>query len=169
MLVSISLLPATKIWVAAGQYDSGLGNPMGVPWEKAKKEWPIRRFSPTNKATPSAGFMARAAEFFASHGIARLEAVRTDNHWSYTKSHTLKTVLETLNANHIRIRRHCSWQNGEVERFNRTLQIEWAYRQVYSNNNERTQARRQHSTTTTTQDDTAHSERRPPISRQSPT
>ena len=59
---------------------------------------------------------------------------------AYTKSHTFKTVLETLNANHIRIRPHCPWQNGKVKRFNRTLQIEWAYRQVYSNNNERTQA-----------------------------
>ena len=88
---------------------------------------------------------------------------------AYTKSHTFKTVLETLNANHIRIRPHCPWQNGKVKRFNRTLQIEWAYRQVYSNNNERTQAlqpwlnyynhTRRHGSLG----------RRPPISRLSPT
>ncbi len=124
---------------------------------------------PNEQGDTAAGFMARAAEFFASHGIARIEAVMTDNHWSYTKSHTFKTVLETLNANHIRIRPHCPWQNGKVERFNRTLQIEWAYRQVYSSNNERTQAlqpwlnyynhRRRHGSLG----------RRPPISRLSPT
>jgi transposase InsO family protein len=29
------------------------------------------------------------------------------------------------------IRPHCPWQNGKVERYNRTLQTEWAYRQVF--------------------------------------
>lgn len=32
---------------------------------------------------------------------------------------------------------HCPWQNGKVERFNRTLQTEWAYRQVFTSNDER--------------------------------
>ena len=31
-------------------------------------------------------------------------------------------------------------QNGKVERFNRTLQIEWAYRQVFLSNDERSAA-----------------------------
>ena len=35
---------------------------------------------------------------------------------------------------------HCPWQNGKVERFNRTLQIEWAYRQVFVSNTERSHA-----------------------------
>ena len=38
------------------------------------------------------------------------------------------------------IRPHCPWQNGKVERFNRTLQTEWAYRQVFTTNAERTAA-----------------------------
>lgn len=31
------------------------------------------------------------------------------------------------------IRPHCPWQNGKVERLNRTLQTELAYRQVFIN------------------------------------
>ena len=38
------------------------------------------------------------------------------------------------------IKPHCPWQNGKVERFNRTLQTEWAYRQVFTTNDERTAA-----------------------------
>ena len=39
------------------------------------------------------------------------------------------------------IQPHCPWQNGEkVERFNRTLAIEWAYRRPYLTNAARTAA-----------------------------
>lgn len=34
------------------------------------------------------------------------------------------------------IRPHCPWRNGKVERFNRTLQTEWAYRQIFTSNTE---------------------------------
>jgi Integrase core domain len=39
-----------------------------------------------------------------------------------------------LGAKHKFIKPHCPWQNGKVERFNRTLQTEWAYRQVFVTN-----------------------------------
>ena len=45
-----------------------------------------------------------------------------------------------LGAAHVTIRPHCPWQNGKVERFNRTLQTEWAYRQVFTTNDERAEA-----------------------------
>jgi transposase InsO family protein len=117
----------------------------------------------------AAGFLIRAAAFLADHGIARIEAVMTDNHWSYTKSRAFTDALNTVGARHVTIRPHCPWQNGKVERFNRTLQTEWAYRQVFTSNDERTQAlpswleyynyRRNHGSLG----------RRPPISRVSPT
>lgn len=86
-----------------------------------------------------AGFMLRAAAWFADHGIG-IGEVMTDNHWSYTHSHAFSQVLELIGADHITIRPHCPWQNGKVERFNRTLQTEWAYRQVFTSNQERSQA-----------------------------
>jgi transposase InsO family protein len=88
----------------------------------------------------AAGFLLRAAAQFAAAGIPRIEAVMTDNHWSYTRSTGFTAALETLGARHVRIRPHCPWQNGKVERFNRTLQTEWAYHQVFTSNHQRTAA-----------------------------
>lgn len=92
------------------------------------------------KGDTAAGFLARAAEFFADHGIARIERVMTDNHWSYKHSRSVATVIAGLGAKHKFIKPHCPWQNGKVERFNRTLQNEWAYRHVFTTNDERTAA-----------------------------
>ena len=48
--------------------------------------------------------------------------------------------MAALGATHLFIRPHCPWQNGKVERYNRTLQVEWAYRQIFLTNTERTAA-----------------------------
>jgi len=63
----------------------------------------------------------------------------TDN----AKNYTLSAVFQSASprsARHVLIRPHCPWQNGKVERLNRTLQVEWAYRRVYRSNGERTRA-----------------------------
>lgn len=64
----------------------------------------------------------------------------TDNHFSYRKSKDVREAMEALGAKHKFIRPHCPWQNGKVERFNRTLQVEWAYRQVFTSNDQRAAA-----------------------------
>jgi transposase InsO family protein len=120
------------------------------------------------KATTAAGFFARAIDHFAGQGIT-IQAVMTDNHWSYTHSNRLAALLERVGADHVLIKPHCPWQNGKVERFNRTLQAEWAYRQVFTTNDARRAAlapwlgdyntRRRHSAIGG----------QPPISRLSPT
>ena len=84
------------------------------------------------KGPTCAAFLARAAAYFAAHGITRIERLMTDNAWAYRYS-----LREICAAHQIRqkfIRPHCPWQNGKVERFNRTLQVEWAYRQVFTTN-----------------------------------
>jgi transposase InsO family protein len=43
----------------------------------------------------------------------------------------------------------CPWQNGKVERFHRTLQTEWAYRQVFVSNTDCTTALAPSSSSTT--------------------
>ena len=74
-----------------------------------------------------------SARAFAAHGIT-IDAVMTDNHWSYTHAHALAALLAAAGINHVLIKPHCPWQNGKVERFNRTLQTEWAYRSVFATN-----------------------------------
>lgn len=87
-------------------------------------------------------FMLRAAAWFQDQGIDRISEVMTDNHWSYTHSRAFAKTLEIADAEHITIRPHCPWQNGKVERYNRTLQVEWAYRQVFTSNQQRADAPR---------------------------
>lgn len=119
------------------------------------------------KGTTCARFLLRAAACFAAHGIGPIERVMTDNAWAYR--HSLREAVDQLGAKQVFIRPHCPWQNGKVERLNRTLQVEWAYRQPFSSNLERAAAlapwlehynnRRRHSALG------GH----PPISRLSPT
>ena len=95
---------------------------------------------PDEKGSTCADFLTRAADYFAGHGIASIERVITDNHLSYRRSTKVAAVVARLGAKHKFIRPHCPWQNGKVERFNRTLQVEWAYRQVFLSNDDRSSA-----------------------------
>jgi transposase InsO family protein len=95
---------------------------------------------PDEKGTTCAEFLLRAAGYFAKRGIDRIERIITDNHFSYRQSTDMAKAIESLSAKHKFIRPHCPWQNGKVERFNRTLQVEWAYREVFYSNAERTAA-----------------------------
>ena len=62
----------------------------------------------------------------------------TDNAWAYRWS--LLEVSADHGITHKSIKPHCPWQNGKVERLNRTLATEWAYRQVFTTNDDRTAA-----------------------------
>jgi transposase InsO family protein len=93
---------------------------------------------PDEKGVTCAGFLARAAAYFADHGIDRIERVMTDNAWAY--KHSIKAVCAAIGARQKFIRPHCPWQNGKAERLNRTLVTEWAYRQVFTSNDERAAA-----------------------------
>ncbi len=92
------------------------------------------------KGQTAAEFLQRAADFFAEHGIKQIERIMTDNHWSYKRSNAVAKVIKKLGAKHTFIKPHCPWQNGKVERFNRTLQNEWAYQKIYTTNDERSAA-----------------------------
>ena len=122
---------------------------------------------PDEKGVTCAAFLERAIGYFVDHGIERIERLMTDNAWAYRYS--LREICARHDIAQRFIRPHCPWQNGKVERFNRTLQSEWAYRQVFITNDARTAAldpwlehynnRRHHSALGG----------RPPISRLSPT
>ena len=93
---------------------------------------------PDEKGPTCAGFLTRAAAYFAARGITRIERIMTDNAWAYRWS--LREVAAELGARQTFIRPHCPWQNGKVERLNRTLLAEWAYRQPFTSNQQRAAA-----------------------------
>jgi len=93
---------------------------------------------PDEKGPTCAGFLQRAIAYFAGHGITRVERLMTDNAWAYRWS--LRQICAEHGIAQKFIKPHCPWQNGKVERLNRTLQTEWAYRQAFTSNTERTQA-----------------------------
>ena len=92
------------------------------------------------RASTCAGFLARAVAAFAAHGIAHIERLMTDNALAYRHGNALRELLADHDIKHIFIRPHCPWQNGKVERLNRTLTTEWAYRQAFTSNDERAAA-----------------------------
>lgn len=61
----------------------------------------------------------------------------TDNAFAYRYGAAVLAAVAALAARQKFICPHCPWQNGKVERFNRTLQTEWAYRQPFTSNQER--------------------------------
>ena len=102
--------------------------------------WRTPRSTPTRRAPPAPGSSPEPRPTSPRHGITRIERVMTDNHFSYRLSNDVQDVLAALGAKHILIRPHCPWQNGKVERLNRTLQTEWAYRQIFTSNTARAAA-----------------------------
>lgn len=93
----------------------------------------------TNNGQDSAGFMTRAISWFADHGIT-VEAVMTDNHFSYVNSTVFQQALSQAGIRHVRIPPRRPQVNGKVERFNRTLLEEWAYQRLFTRNQDRRRA-----------------------------
>ena len=89
------------------------------------------------KGATAADVLIRAAEFFARNGIAQIERVLSDNAFAYRKSSAFKDAVASLGAEQRFIKAHCPWTNGKVERLNRTLAAEWAYRQIFTSNQAR--------------------------------
>ncbi len=130
------------------------GREMGSTWERKKiklgydyvhsvvddhSRLAFSEIHADERGATTAGFFARAIEFFAAHGVT-IERLISDNAWNYRRSKQLRELLAEHDITHKFIRPHCPWQNGKVERFNRTLATEWAYRQVFTSNDERAAA-----------------------------
>ena len=93
---------------------------------------------PDEKGPTCAAFLQRAIDYFAAHGIARIERLMTDNAFAYRYS--LRDLCTERGIRQKFIKPHCPWQNGKVERLNRTLATEWAYRQAFTSNDQRAAA-----------------------------
>jgi transposase InsO family protein len=93
---------------------------------------------PDEKAHSAVGFLGRALEFFARHGI-HVEQVMTDNGSPY-RSAIHAIACRTLGVRHLRTRPRRPQTNGKAERFIRTMLAGWAYGALYGSNRERTAA-----------------------------
>ena len=80
---------------------------------------------PDERKGTCAAFMARCLRFFAGLGV-RAERVMTDNGPGY-RSGEFNGVLVSEGVRHLYTRPYSPWQNGKVERMNRTLAQEWQY------------------------------------------
>ena len=83
----------------------------------------------------AAGFLLRAAGFFAGHGI-QIERVLTDQGGAY-RSRTFAAAAELLGIRRRMTRPYRPQTNGKAERFIRTLVEEWAYARLYTDNESR--------------------------------
>ena len=90
------------------------------------------------QAATVTAFVARALAFFSEHGIAA-ERLMSDNAWAYIHNRSLRELLDGCAITHIRTRPYTPRTNGKVERYQQTLQREWAYALQYASS----QARRE--------------------------
>lgn len=95
---------------------------------------------PDERTETCAGFLRRAAAWFADHGIDRIEAVMTDNALAYRNGRAWQQALTDLGATATFTRRYRPQTNGKAERFNRTLLEEWAYSQPFTSSSHRADA-----------------------------
>jgi transposase InsO family protein len=80
-----------------------------------------------------AGFLHRALEWFASHGV-RVRRLLTDNAMVYRHGTNWGWVCTAWGLKRRFIKPGCPWTNGKAERFNRTLLNEWAYARPWTSN-----------------------------------
>jgi transposase InsO family protein len=95
---------------------------------------------PDEKGATCAAFLTRATDYFTTAGISHIERVMTDNAFAYRYTTAMREAIDALGARQVFIKPHCPWQNGKIERFNRTLATEWAYHQVFDTNDARSAA-----------------------------
>ena len=91
------------------------------------------------RAGTCAGFLTRAVAWLAEHHVT-VERVLTDNALSYRKGSAWIAACTTLGIRRRFIQPGRPWTNGKAERFNRTLQTEWAYATGWTTNDQRSAA-----------------------------
>lgn len=91
---------------------------------------------PDETATTAIAFWTRAEAFFRQHGIT-VERILTDNGSCY-RSRLFNLALGPTIHSYTRPYRPAT--NGKVERYNRTLLVEWAYARPWSSDGQRTRA-----------------------------
>lgn len=94
---------------------------------------------PDEKDPTCAGFLYRAVAWFRGHGV-RVLRILTDNAKVYRIGGCWRAVCVGLGLRRRFIKPRCPWTNGKAERFNRTLQTEFAYARAWACNQHRLDA-----------------------------
>ena len=89
------------------------------------------------QATTAVAFLNRAREWFARHGIMKIERIVTDNGACY-RSHAFAAALE--GTEHRRTKPYTPKHNGKVERYNRIVAEEFLYARTWRSEHERSSA-----------------------------
>jgi transposase InsO family protein len=88
------------------------------------------------RADTVTAFTTRALDWFLEHGIVA-ERLMTDNAFAYVNSRALRELLARRAIGHVRTRPYTPRTNGKVERYQQTLQREWAYALEYASSQAR--------------------------------
>jgi transposase InsO family protein len=94
---------------------------------------------PDERVATCAAFLRRATAWLAAHGVT-VRRVLTDNAKSYRIGAAWIAACDSLGIARRFIQPGRPWTNGKAERFNRTLQTEWAYATAWTSNDQRTAA-----------------------------
>ncbi len=76
-------------------------------------------------------FTRRALDWFLDRGVVA-ERLMTDNAFAYIHNRSLHALLRARAISHLRTRPYTPRTNGKVERYQQTLQREWAYALEYA-------------------------------------
>ena len=93
---------------------------------------------PDERKGTTCAFMERALAFYEGLGVT-VERVMTDNGPAY-RSGEFNALLEARGIGHKYTRPFSPWQNGKVERMNRTLAREWQYARAWEGEDARAEA-----------------------------
>jgi hypothetical protein len=88
------------------------------------------------KAPTVTAFTRRALDWFLDRGIVA-ERLLSDNAFTYIHNKTLCELLYRRAIRHLRTRPYTPRTNGKVERYQQTLQREWAYALQYASSDAR--------------------------------
>jgi transposase InsO family protein len=92
---------------------------------------------PDERDTTAAGFLHRAVTWFRLEHRVRVLRVLTDNAKVYRVGTNWQAVCVGLGIRRRFTKPGCPWTNGKAERFNRTLQTEFAYARPWLSNTDR--------------------------------
>jgi len=136
-------IPPGGGWRAHGRSESVRGRGLGWDYVHVAVDDHSRlayaEVLPDEKAATCAAFLHRACAWLREHGVT-VRRVLTDNAKAYRVSADWAAVCTALQIRRRFTKPRCPWTNGKAERFNRTLQDRWAYRQPWTSNEQRTAA-----------------------------